>query len=159
MTPEEKTLTKQIIGISAVAGMRATFAPAIISHYYSRQNNAAIKNSNLAFMASPVTALVTKGLAVLEVIGDKLPSTPNRIAFPQILGRIGSGAFAGAVLCKAQNKSIFKGILLGGASALASSFAAFYLRGYIDTLPHVKDIETGAAEDVAALVTGVMLMR
>ncbi|GAA4335018.1 hypothetical protein GCM10023149_42720 [Mucilaginibacter gynuensis] len=148
----------QAAGLGAIAGLRTTFAPAIASHYLSRHPNAAISNSKLSFIQSPVTAIITKILSAGEIVGDKLPTTPDRIAFPQILGRIGSGMFVGATIYKANKQSLLTGALVGGASALAASFAAFYLRRYIDKLPHVKDAVTGAVEDVIAIGSGIALL-
>jgi len=159
MANHRNTVLKQLIGIGAVAGMRATFAPAVVSHYLSNHPSSALANSKLSFIESPVTAVITKVLSVLEIAGDKAPSAPNRTAMPQILGRIASGAFAGAVISMANKENVIKGILIGGTSALAATFASFYIRQYIDKIPHVKDVATGAAEDIIALTSGILVMR
>ena len=154
---EQKKILGQIIGIGVVAGMRTTFAPAVLSHYLNK-HPASVNGSIFGFMASPVTSVITKLMGAGEIIGDKLPSTPDRIGVPQIFGRIASGAFAGIVISKANNQNMAKGFLIGGISALAGSFGAFYLRKYIDGLPNVKDVFIGVGEDVMALTIGVLLL-
>lgn len=149
----------KMIGFGIIAGMRATFAPLFLSDYFNEHSNSAISNSKLRFVQSPVAASVTKALGLLEIIGDKSPSSPNRTVAPQVLARVASGAFAGATIAKAHDQALVKGILIGGLSALAATYGVFYLRKYIDTLPKVKDLYVGAAEDAVALVSGALLMK
>ena len=148
----------QTVGLGAVAGMRATMAPMLASHYLSNHPNPALSGTALRFIQMPVTAVITKLLSVAEIAGDKLPGTPDRIGMPQLLGRVVSGAFVGATIFKANRQSVIDGMLLGGASALAATFASFYLRKYADKLPHVKDPVVGAVEDVVALGTGLSIL-
>jgi uncharacterized membrane protein len=149
----------QAIGLGAVSGMRATIAPAVASHYLSMHPNPALSRTALRFVQSPVTAIVTKLLTAAEITGDKIPGGPNRIILPQLAARIVSGAFVGATIFKANRQSIVQGMLLGGASALAATFASYYLRKYIDKLPHVKDQVTGAFEDALALGSGIAILK
>jgi uncharacterized membrane protein len=155
---EKNSILSQIIGIGVVAGMRTTFAPAVLSHYFNR-NPGSVTGSAFGFMASPITSIITKLMAIGEITGDKLPSTPDRTGVPQIFGRIASGALAGVVISKANNQDMVKGFLIGGISALAGTFGAFYLRKYIDTIPNVNDVFVGLGEDVVALTTGVLLLN
>lgn len=149
----------QTVGLGAVAGMRATIAPMLASHYLSNHPNPALSSSALRFIQMPVTAVITKLLSVAEIAGDKLPTAPDRIGMPQLLGRVVSGAFVGATIFKANRQSVIDGMLLGGASALAATFASFYLRKYADKIPHVKDPVVGAVEDVVALGTGLSILK
>ncbi len=157
-TRKEKTLI-QIIGFGIISGMRTTFAPAITSHYLSKQHSTELSKSKLSFIQSPITSVVTKVLSAAEITGDKLPNTPNRIIAPQVLARVASGAFAGAVITTTNKDSIVKGILIGGAAALAATFATYYLRKYINTSTFIKEPITGVLEDALAIGIGVLLMR
>lgn len=156
---EHMSSNKQIIGFGIVSAMRGSFGVGILSHYLSRKSSLAFKLSSLSFISSPVAATLTKAMCAGEIVGDKLPQAADRIGFPQILGRIASGAFCGAILATEKRESLTKGIILGGASALAASYACFYLRQYIDQQTGVKDAYVGAAEDVLALSTGIALMK
>jgi uncharacterized membrane protein len=151
--------TSKIIGLGIISGMRATFAPAIAAHYLSKQTNPALAKSQLGFIQSPVAAVVTKLLSLGEIVGDKLPNTPNRIAAPQVMARVASGAFAGAIISVLDKNSISKGILMGGAAALAATFTTFYLRRYISKATFIKEPVTGALEDVLAISAGIRIMR
>ena len=110
-------------------------------------------------MQSPVTAVITKLFAVQEIVIDKLPTTPSRGDFPQILGRIASGALAGSVVSIANKENILKGALLGGVSAFAGSYGCYYLRRYLTEIPGVKDLYVATAEDAIAIASGIALMK
>lgn len=155
---QEKVLI-QMIGLGVIAGMRTTFAPAIASHFLSKKHNAALSKSKLGFMQSPVTAIVTKVMSAGEIIVDKLPDTPNRIVAPQVMARTASGAFAGAVISAVNDDNTAKGILIGGATALAATFGTYYLRKYISENTFIKEPATGAVEDAIAIGCGALLMR
>jgi uncharacterized membrane protein len=159
MRKATKTAIKQAIGLGAVAGLRATVAPAVTSHFLSRHPSKVITASNFSFIQSPVTAVITKLLSAAEISGDKLPNTPNRIILPQIAARVVSGAFVGATVFKANRESAVRGMLIGGASALAATFASFYARKYLDKIPHVQDIFVAVAEDALAVGSGVKLIN
>ncbi|WP_374949390.1 DUF4126 family protein [Mucilaginibacter sp.] len=156
---KRSNIVLQTIGLGAVAGMRATMAPAVASHYLSNHPNPALSRSVLRFIQLPVTALVTKLLSIAEVTGDKIPNGPNRIELPQVLARVASGAFVGATIFKANRKSILEGMVLGGVSALAATYATFYARKYADRLPFIKEPFSGIVEDAVALGTGISILK
>ena len=158
MKKNKQTAWVQIIGLGVISGMRTTFAPALLSHYLSKEDNAALSKSKLSFMQSPVAAKITKVLSAGEIVGDKLPNTPNRIVAPQVMARAASGAFAGAVICAANGNSIAKGVLTGGCTALAATYGTFYLRKFIAENTFIKEPVTGIVEDAIAISTGVLLM-
>lgn len=149
----------QTIGLGLISGMRTTFAPAIAAHYLSNQRNSELAKSKLGFIQSPAAAVVTKLLGVAEIIGDKLPNTPDRIVAPQIIARAVSGAFAGAIISAANKDNIAKGVLLGGATALAATFGAYCLRKYISKSGFIEEPVTGMFEDAFAIGIGALLMK
>lgn len=146
-------------GLGAVAGMRASIAPAIASHYLSKNPKKALAKSNLSFMQSPTTAAVTKVLGGAEFVADKMPGAPNRIAFAQILPRVLSGALVGAAIYQAGKKDATEGMLIGGVSALAATFVSFYARKLLGKIPYLKDPVLGAVEDVLAVRSGTSLFK
>lgn len=149
----------QIIGLGIISGMRATFAPAIAAHYLSKHPNAPLSKSKLRFIQSPATAIITKLLSIAEIAGDKLPNTPDRITSPEVMARVASGAFAGAIISTFNEDSITKGLLIGGASALAATYGTYYLRKYIDDATAIEEPLTGAIEDALAITGGILLMK
>lgn len=103
-------------------------------------------------MQSGGTALGMKILAAGELVGDKLPKTPNRTSTIGVIGRCLSGSLAGATIYKASGNNALSGAILGSIVALGSTFGSYYLRKFIVDKTHVFDPYIGAIEDV--LVTG-----
>ena len=155
---KNNTSVVQIIGLGIISGMRATFAPALTAHFFSKKPNAALAKSKLGFIQSPAAAIVTKLLSAGEIVGDKLPNTPNRIVPPQVIARVASGAFAGAVFSTANKENIVKGIFIGGATALAATFATYYGRKYVSKTTFINEPLTGACEDAFAIETGILIL-
>lgn len=151
--------TKQALVLGLISGLRTTIAPSIAAHYLSKQPNSFLAKSRLGFIQAPVTAIITKVLSAAEITTDKLPNTPDRIVAPQVLARIVSGAFAGAIVSTANKDNVAKGVLTGAGAALASTYASFYLRKSISSSSFIKEPWTGLLEDAVAIGSGVLLMR
>jgi uncharacterized membrane protein len=157
MRKATETAIKQAIGLGAVAGLRAMLAPALLSHYMSNHPSSAARLSNLNFVQSPITAAITKILSAAEIAGDKVPSSPNRTVLPQVAVRVASGALVGATIFRANRENAYRGMLIGGASALVATYASFYARKYLDKVPHVKDWYVAVVEDALAVGSGIKL--
>ena len=143
----------QAVGLGAIAGLRSMSAPALTSHILSHHyKSKGLAHSPLKFMQSNKTAMAFKLLAVSEFVGDKLPNTPNRIALPGLAGRFLSGALAGASVYKASGGKSYIGAMLGGSSAMLSTFGSFYLRKATVKGTKILDPIIGGIED--ALVLG-----
>lgn len=142
----------QAVSIGTLAGFRSMSAPAITSHILSHHQSAGLNRSALSFMQSDKTAIAFKLMALAEFAGDKLPSAPNRIAFPVITTRFLSGALAGASIYKAKGHKAYVGAILGGSAAILSTFGSFYLRKATVKGTKILDPIIGSIED--ALVVG-----
>ncbi|MDR3680451.1 MAG: DUF4126 family protein [Flavipsychrobacter sp.] len=155
----QKLPFSQALSVGALAGMRATAAPLIVSHILSQSHSYELEDSPLDFMQSKTTAAIFKFIALGEIVMDKLPSTPDRIKTSAVGGRIMSGALAGAALYKAHGGSIAAGALVGAAAAYASSFASFFLRKAVVDKCKIYDPIIGAVEDAIVVGLGVELCR
>ncbi|RYF68593.1 MAG: DUF4126 domain-containing protein, partial [Cytophagaceae bacterium] len=114
--------------IGFIAGMRAMSAPALLSHKLSQTIPNEHPKSPLHYLAQPTTAKVFKALAGGEILGDKLPSSPNRTSPPQFLARIGMGATCGAVISEVEGQKMPVGAVLGGLGAVAGTLLFFNIR-------------------------------
>ena len=142
----------QAVSLGTLAGFRSMSAPAITSHILSHHQSAGLDHSALSFMQSDKAAIAFKLMALAEFAGDKLPSAPNRIAFPVIATRFLSGALAGASIYKAKGHKAYLGAILGGSAAILSTFGSFYLRKATVKGTKILDPIIGGIED--ALVVG-----
>jgi uncharacterized membrane protein len=102
-------------------------------------------------MAAPATAYVFAILAVLELVGDKLPFTPSRLKPGALGARIVSGALSGAVLCTAARQSVAAGVVIGGFAGFAGAFAGYRARRHLTLDRRLPDFPVAIAEDLCAI--------
>lgn len=146
------------LGFAAITGSRATSGPTFLSDYLSRRALApGMAKSPLRFLAKPGVASVLKVLTAGELVGDKLPNTPNRTVPQQLTTRAASGALVGATWYKSQGGSAFTGALVGSLGAVAATFLTFYLRKSISEKTGIDIATVGAGEDALVLASGVAL--
>ena len=148
-----------VVGFATLAGMRSMSAPAFLSHYFSRQPHAGLAGSSLRFLQKPFTAGLLKVAAAGEMVADKLPNTPDRIALPVVMGRLASGALVGAAWYRSRHGSAVGGGLLGAAVAFAATIMSYALRTGISEKSGVPTALVGVGEDALVLAGGAALLR
>lgn len=145
----ERTGMLAAAGLGAVAGMRAFSAPAFLSHLMAREGGTARGRLGRALSST---------LALGELVGDKLPGTPARIAPPALGARLLSGALVGAAVARRQKQPMLGPVLLGMAAAVASSYAFYALRRFATQRLHVPNVLAGLLEDALVATAGTRLM-
>jgi uncharacterized membrane protein len=102
-------------------------------------------------LRSPAGRVVIILAAVGELVGDKLPMTPSRTKPLPLLGRIATGAIAGAAMGTVGGSDGWRrGALLGAAGGVVGSFAgAAYRSG--GAAIGVPDLVLALAEDAATI--------
>ena len=145
--------------IGVVAGMRSMMAPALVSHKLSTITPKPLSGSTLQFMTSPKTATTLAILAGGELIGDKLPNAPDRTGWPQILGRLASGALSGAALAQADGHLPEYGGLAGALGAAVGSFTFFHLRHWLTHEKNLPDPLIALTEDALAFGAGLLIIK
>ena len=151
--------TIQALGLGAIAGMRAVAAPALLSHYLNNDPAGALYNTPLRYLQRPLVATSLKLLAGAELIGDKLPVTPDRIAPSQLAVRVLSGAVVGATVAGANRKPKVTGAMLGIIGALAASYGFYFLRKKVGEKSGLPNIALGLMEDALMASGGIALMQ
>ncbi|MBC8156018.1 MAG: DUF4126 family protein [Bacteroidetes bacterium] len=145
--------------LGIVAGMRSMMAPALVSRQYARTRPDHLTDSPLAFVTSPRASTLFMVLAGGELIGDKLPQTPNRTTPGSVTGRVSSGALCGAAVARAEGQQLGLGALAGGLGALVSTFAFYQLRHWLTTEKNLPDVLVALAEDALAVSAGLLVLR
>jgi uncharacterized membrane protein len=148
----------QVAGLGVLAGMPTSSAPAIASHILSHHHSERLSKSSLNFMQSKYTATALKVFGAAELVGDKLPATPNRTSARGIACRCLSGSLAGASIYKASGNNAFTGALIGAAVAFGSTFGSYFLRKGAVNKFQVFDPFVGAVEDAIVIGSGVGLI-
>jgi uncharacterized membrane protein len=147
----------QTLGLGAVAGVRASAAPAVANYYSNGYQPSSLRI--VRFVQSPVTSIAISLLSAAENERKKAVEITDDLDMRQLALHIASGAFAGAAIFKRNKQSILKGMLIGGAAALVTGLAGFYLRKHADKLPDVIPQFTNAFEDAFAYSSGVKLLN
>ena len=145
------------IGIGIVAGLRALTAPAVVA-WAAHLGWISLGGSHLAFMGSTPAVITFSIFAIVELISDKLPTTPKRTALAPLLARIVSGGLCGASLCAAADQSPGIGIVLGGMGALIGAFAGYEIRRRLVRNLRIKDIFLALSEDLIAIALACFLV-
>ena len=135
-----------------VAGQRAMTPLAVITAAAGR--GALPRNAPMqGLLSHPVVIFGAAALAVGEMIGDKLPSAPDRIIIPGLLARSTTAAIAGAVLAPAGERKL--AAMLAAATAVGASYIGFALR--IRAMRHFSQTSTGLVEDAVVLGSGLAI--
>jgi uncharacterized membrane protein len=116
-----------------------------------------LHNSPLAFMGSKWAVVILTVLAVVEFIGDQLPSTPPRTGAVGLSARIVTGALTGACLAVAGSAGLLWGAIAGIVGAVAGAFGGYHARvGLVRSL-RVPDFVIALPEDAVAIGLGLFL--
>ena len=77
-------------------GLR-TFTPLAVSTFFMRHGRLSLAGTPRHFLQTMAAHVILVLLALLEIVGDKLPKTPARTSAVGLTGRIILGGLGGAV--------------------------------------------------------------
>jgi uncharacterized membrane protein len=123
-------------------------APAAVSRAV-RAGRLNLEGTPLAFMEGKNLNRVLVGLALAELVADKLPMTPSRKEAAAYTARVLSGALAGAVLGASARRTTL-GALLGIAGAVVGTESGAAFRSWLSSL-FDHDLPAAVIEDLVAL--------
>ncbi len=136
------------VGLAAITGCRTALGPALVCRRTAR--------------SAPLRAGATVASA-LELIGDKLPWTPDRTAPLGLALRIVSGAGVARALLRRRGRAAAAGALaLGAAAAVLAAFVGLRLRRALTRRlggGARASALAGVLEDAALVALGTRLAR
>jgi len=97
-------------------------------------------------------------LAVVELVADRLPSTPSRLKPPGLIARIVLGGLSGAGVAVAGAQSIALGAVLGVAGGVAGAFGGYQARTRLVKALRVPDLVIACLEDALAIAGGLFIV-
>lgn len=142
--------------LGSVTGLRSMSGPAVAC-WGIHLGWLTVAGSPLFFLGSPISLIVFSLLAVGELVADKLPQIPNRIAPGPLVARMVFGGMCGWVLALSGHASIAAGITFAVVGAVTGAFAGFHIRQAI-TRRGVKDVSVAILEDVVAVGLGLFVI-
>ena len=136
------------LGVSA--GLRS-MTPAAVVAWAAQLGWPDLRQTSLAFMASPITAWVFTLFAGVELVSDKLPSTPSRLGAAPLGARILLGALCSATACAAMHQSIVVGAIVGAVGGVAGAYAGYHVRRHLTMNLKAPALLVAVAEDCLAI--------
>ena len=141
--------------IGVVAGLRTFIAPAAVA-WAAHWGMVDLSATPFAFLGHRYAPWIVTLLAIGELIGDQLPSTPSRTVPMQFGARILSGAVSGAAVGAASG-SLAMGAGLGGVGAVAGTLGGARARAWM--ADHFgSDRPAALIEDAVAMGAAALLM-
>lgn len=142
--------------IGLVAGLRTFTAPAAVS-WAAYLGWLPLDGTPLAFLGLPVTPYIFTALALLEFVGDQLPSTPSRKVPMQFGARLVSGAFSGAAIGFAGG-SWLVGLVAGVVGAIVGTLGGHEFRRRL-AFAFGWDLPAALIEDAVAVLGALLIVR
>jgi uncharacterized membrane protein len=155
MSPAHVLLLAFLIGV--VCGLRSLTAPAVVA-WAAHRNWINLNHTRLHFMGSIATVAIFTVFALVELVADKLPSSPNRTAPPGLIARIVLGALCGAALVVSGAQSMASGAVLGTVGGITGAFGGYQARTRLVKALKVPDFLIAILEDALAIGAGFFLV-
>jgi uncharacterized membrane protein len=113
--------------LGLATGLRS-MTPMAVLCWFSYLAFLPVGGSWAAWTAGRPAVVIFTVLAIGELIVDKLPRTPNRIAAGPLLVRLVLGGLVGSITATAISTPAPMSVLLGVAGAIIGAFAGFIIR-------------------------------
>jgi uncharacterized membrane protein len=145
-----------VFGVGFLSGLR-TFTPIALLSWMALWGWTPVAGSPVWFVGTQAFAIAISLLAVLELVGDKLPKTPARTHLMPLIGRFVVGGMAGAALSFTAGRSWLFGSLLGAIASVAGAFSGYHLRKAVVDRSRIPDLIVALLEDLVT-VAGTLLL-
>lgn len=141
--------------IGVVAGLRAMMAPAAVA-WGAWLGWLPLSGTWAGFMGHWIAVGIFTGLALVELVGDQLPSTPSRKVPVQLGARLVSGAFAGAVVGTAGG-ALLAGLAAGIVGAAIGTYGGAEIRSRLAGA-FGRDLPAALIEDAVAILLALWVV-
>ena len=136
-----------------------TLTPIAVLCWFAYTGHLPVVGTWAFWTTNPIAVVVFTLMAVGELIGDKLPQTPNRIALFPLIARAVFGAGVSAILASTILLPVAIGAALGAISAVAGAFIGFHIRRYITVVRGVPDLPIALVEDAVTITLAIVALH
>ncbi|HEV2710435.1 MAG TPA: DUF4126 family protein [Edaphobacter sp.] len=143
--------------LGAGTGMR-TFTPMAVLCWFAYAGYVPVDGTWAFWVAKLAVAIVFTVLALAELVGDKLPRTPDRTSTGPLLARLLLGGLIGGIVAASLNGSGMEGVILGVGGALVGAFGGHLIRREIVERSGGKDWPVAVAEDLVTVGFAVLAL-
>ncbi len=141
--------------IGVVAGLRAMTAPAAVA-WGAYLGWLPLSGTWAGFMGHWIAVAIFTVLALVELVGDQLPSTPSRKVPVQFGTRLVSGAFAGAIVGTAGG-ALLAGLVAGIVGAAIGTYGGAEVRSRLAGA-FGRDLPAALIEDAVAILLAFLVV-
>lgn len=141
--------------IGLVAGLRTMIAPAAIA-WGAHLGWLPLEGTWAGFMSHWIAVAVFSLAALVELVGDQLPSTPSRKVPQQFGARLVSGAFAGAIVGTAGG-ALLAGLVAGVVGAAIGTYGGAEARARLAGA-FGRDLPAALIEDAVAILLALWIV-
>ena len=155
------TVLAWLLGIPLLGlatGMRA-MTPIAVCCWFAHFGLLPVNGTWAFWIASPVSLAVFTLAALAELIGDKLPKTPPRIAPLGLIARLAFGGLVGAIVATTLQNSVPVGALLAVFGALLGTFGSYLARRDLVRKFCCRDWTVALLEDFLTILLAVFALR
>jgi len=135
--------------IGVFAGLRSLTAPAITA--WAAHLGWLKLRGSLALIGSILSVAIFTLLAVVELVADKLPKTPNRTSPPGLIARIVLGGLTGACVAAGGGQGAVLGAVLGAVGGVVGCFGGFQARTGLVKALGTRDMYVAVIEDLVVI--------
>ena len=147
-----------IVGIGILSGLRA-FTPIALVSWLAVWGWMPLAGSPFWFIGADTFAIAISILAVLELIGDKLPKTPARTHVMPLIGRFVTGGLSAGAVCFSAGWPWLVGLLLGPIGSLVGAFSGYHVRRAIVRRFRIPDFLVALVEDFVTIAGTLLLVH
>ena len=97
--------------------------------------------------------------ALGELIGDKLPQMPSRLAWGPLTGRAASGFYAGVEVARRTQSSRIAAGMLGSLGAVCAAYGFYRVRKLLASKVKLPDMAIAIAEDAIGYIAAFAIAR
>ncbi|RLP26207.1 DUF4126 family protein [Mesorhizobium sp. YM1C-6-2] len=141
--------------IGVVAGLRAMTAPAAVA-WGAYLGWLPLSGTWAGFMGHWIAVAIFTVLALVELVGDQLPSTPSRKVPVQFGTRLVSGAFVGAIIGTAGG-ALIAGLVAGIVGAAIGTYGGAEVRSRLAGA-FGRDLPAALIEDAVAILLAFLVV-
>jgi uncharacterized membrane protein len=135
--------------IGFFAGLRSLTAPAAAA--WAAYLGWLRLDRPLSLIGSIPSVAIFTVLAVVELVADKLPKTPNRTSPAPLIARIVTGGLTGACVAAGGAQGLFLGAIVGATGGVAGAFGGYHTRAWLVRALGTRDIYIALLEDLVAV--------
>jgi uncharacterized membrane protein len=144
-------------GIGIITGLRSLTSPAVIA-WAAHRGWLNVQGASLSFLGSTAAVATLTILAVVELVTDKLASTPARTKPLGLSARILLGGLSGAAVALAGRQSAAVGCALGAVGGVVGGFAGYQVRTGLVRALKVPDFVIAVLEDLVAVAGALFIV-